>query len=270
MQVRNELSVITESLLNVNTTLTLLNNSVMETNKSVSAIERKLTKHDEQLNKLQSKLNSTASKVENIQDAIGSLPKMKDDIQATSEAVGELSFHFGDLTTRIKQLERKSLEQESRSRRNNLIFHGIKPAVKPAGAKPAGGKEKPAKEDCEKLVRDFIVNEMNMETSVVGNMKIARAHRMGKETSSKSRPVIVYFEEFKDKERVKKSGKELKGKSYSVAEDFPREVRIAREKLVIDLKKYKKEGKKCTILYPAKLLVEGEVVREIPLFPENA
>jgi len=68
---------------------------------------------------------------------------------------------------------------------------------------------------------------------------------------------------------VKKQGFTLKDKKSGFSEDFPKEIRAAREKLKEELKQMKKEKKKATILYPAKLFVEGKVVREIPVFEDT-
>ena len=46
-------------------------------------------------------------------------------------------------------------------------------------------------------------------------------------------------------------------------EDFPIEVRKARESLLPELRELKNKNKKATIVYPARLLCEGQIVKEV-------
>ena len=67
---------------------------------------------------------------------------------------------MGDLVDRVKVLEESAIDQETRSRRNNLLFHGIK---------------KEESEDCLKTVKLLVKEKCGITKDVI----VERAHRIG-------------------------------------------------------------------------------------------
>lgn len=61
---------------------------------------------------------------------------------------------------------------------------------------------------------------------------IDRTHRIGRFNPDKKRPIVVKFAFFKHKEAVLRSSYKLKNTNISVGEDFPRNVQLARKKLL--------------------------------------
>lgn len=61
--------------------------------------------------------------------------------------------------------------------------------------------------------------------------QIERAHKIGRFQANKSRPVVVNFCHFKDKESILASGSKLKSTDYAVREHFSLRIRQARKKL---------------------------------------
>lgn len=59
-----------------------------------------------------------------------------------------------------------------------------------------------------------------------------RAHRIGRHSCNRKRPIIVKFVSYKTKEAVLSKGRNFKGTDFSVAEDFSPAVRNARKHLV--------------------------------------
>ncbi|KAL8580629.1 hypothetical protein ACOMHN_043445 [Nucella lapillus] len=112
-----------------------------------------------------------------------------------------------ELKEKIDRLEDKMDDLEGRSRRNNLIFHGI--------PSPEGQTE--LWSDCEKAVRKVLREEMG----VAEDVELERAHRL-RGGGKSPRPIIACFSKFKDKERVLANRKMLREKKSSifVNEDF--------------------------------------------------
>ena len=116
-----------------------------------------------------------------------------------------------------KILKERLIHQESHSRRNNLRFHGL-PESKFDNAE-------------EKVLHFLRSHGMNFHPR-----SIERAHRLGNYSSGRTRPVIVRFLHFKDREVIwRKMGHGLIPPAYNkphVREDFPSEVEDARTKLL--------------------------------------
>lgn len=97
------------------------------------------------------------------------------------------------------------------------------------------------KENCPNIVHDIMKNTMKIPNA--DEIKLVRAHRLGKSTKDKSkpRPIIVKFHYFGDRRVVWKGRKNFKeSKSgITVAEDFPVEIEMNRKKLVPYLKSAK-------------------------------
>ena len=81
--------------------------------------------------------------------------------------------------------------------------------------------------------------------------------------------MVVIFDTFlcdyKARQDILLRAKHLKGTQFSINQDFPPEIRTARGQLWDDYKRARSEKLKAKIAFPAKLVVEGQVVRD--LFP---
>ena len=148
----------------------------------------------------------------------------------------------------IKTLAYKSIDQEARSRRNNLIFWGL--------------AENP-REDCFNLIRDFLHNQLDLDSE---GTYLARAHRLGvrkPNLRNQRRPIIVNFRDFRDTEVIMSRAYMLRSTRYSIDYDLPKEIGDARKRLWTESKQIRSSDPraKTQIVYPAKLLVDGKLVR---------
>ena len=110
-------------------------------------------------------------------------------------------------TNLLKTLAYKSIDQEARSRRNNLIFWGISENFD---------------ENCFSLVREFIKNHIDLDSD---RMYLARAHRLGQrkiDYRNPKRPIIVNFRDFCDVESIMSRAYMLKNSQFSVGYDLPK------------------------------------------------
>ncbi|KAK3094845.1 hypothetical protein FSP39_006988 [Pinctada imbricata] len=105
----------------------------------------------------------------------------------------------------------------------------------------------------EEVIKHFLSEEMG----ITDEIKFERVHRMGKPIPGKHRPIVAKFGSFKDKEMVRKAApRMLKGKTYGVNEQFPREVNERRKRLIPHLKEAKRQDKK-VVLKVDKLYIDN-------------
>ena len=93
-------------------------------------------------------------------------------------------------------------------------------------------------------------------------MYLARSHRLGPRKIG--RPIIVNFRDFCDTEAIMAKAYMLKGTPFSIDHDLPKEIIEARKHIWRELKEIRSHNHrvKYQIVYPAKLIVEGKVVRD--------
>ena len=152
---------------------------------------------------------------------------------------------------RIRLLEYKSIDLEARSRRNNLIFHGLAEF---------------RNENCSEFICQFVKDHFDIDVDVTA---ISRADRLGRFIGrGKRRPIIVVFQDYQLTENIIKQGLNLKNTRFSVSRDYPLEITRARKILLPKYKRTKKENPfaNVSIVYPAKLILSGRVASD--LFPE--
>ena len=150
-------------------------------------------------------------------------------------------------------LESKVLDQEARSRRKNLVFFGLKE------------EDNEDQHACKKKIYELAREKCKVDKEII----IERAHRLGTErqdSKSKPRPIIACFVDYNDKMLVKEGRKhfdKVKDKDLGIADDLPGPIRDAQKLLLPELKQAKLETKEAFIRFPAKLVINGKVVRSI-------
>lgn len=152
-------------------------------------------------------------------------------------------------TNMMKTLAYKSIDLEARSRRNNLVFWGLLENYK---------------ENCYHIIRDFIQRHLDLDAR---KMYLARAHRLGPRKiglRNPKRPIIVNFRDSCDTDMIMSRANMLRNTPFSVSYDLPKEINEARKKLWDELRSIKESKPRANfqILYPAKLIVDGKLVRD--------
>ena len=189
------------------------------------------------------------------------------DVKATNErllkaerTVKQLSESTQVNSRRIDLLAYKSIDIEARQRRNNLLFLGI-PEVR--------------NEDCLIVISEFLGDKLGLDADAI---TIQRAHRIGKPQHRQNvigravrirhRPLIVAFRDYQDVEPVLSHANRLQGTPFGVNRDYPQEIIAARKPLFKEKKslKAKQPNSSISIQYPAKLIVDGRVVKD--MFPD--
>ena len=81
-----------------------------------------------------------------------------------------------------------------------------------------------ANEKCTDKIFDFLTNELQIDDA--RNIKIDRAHRIGRFKRESKRPIVVKFNYHQDKLRVKQTAfVKLKDSDYGVSDQYPNEIR---------------------------------------------
>ena len=153
-----------------------------------------------------------------------------------------------NLNNENMKLKQQTNMLESYSRRNNLVIRGI--------AELDGGES-----TCEELAKKFFIDNMKLDKERVDKMRFVRCHRMGRVTPtptnrlSSSRPIIVRFCEFSDRQCVWDARTNLSNTQHSINENFSQDVEYNRRKLYPIYKLAKKSE-----AYQNKVSLRGDVL----------
>jgi ribA/ribD-fused uncharacterized protein len=152
---------------------------------------------------------------------------------------------YSDLLTKYNELNDRMVSLESYSRRDNLLFNGV--------------KEEP-NEDCAEKIYELL--ETTMGIAEARTMRLVRCHRLGKPPSTKtptgtqSRPrtIICRFNWYGDRQTVWKAKTQLKDTEYNIQEDFPKEI-MDKRKILTPIMYAAKRRKQTAFLVVDKLHV---------------
>ena len=127
----------------------------------------------------------------------------KKSIDEITEKVEYLSDVMIEENVKLKQ---KITHLENYSRRDNLTIRGI-PETKD--------------EICEAVVKRFCKEKLKLDTAFIDSIRIVRCHRLGERPQGNAkwtRPIIVRFYNFGDRQQVWSARSKLAGTSFGVAE----------------------------------------------------
>ena len=148
------------------------------------------------------------------------------------------------LIARVDDVNEKMYEFEQ-NKRNNLLFYGI----------PNDTRETPG------TLLEKISSIIKTTLSVSRDVPVSKASRVliGPDVSG-SRPVVVTFENYKDKEDVLRRGGAMKGSKIHVTEDMNKKTRDSRAELRRFIRAVKRNnpGANCVLHYD-KLYVDSKV-----------
>ena len=203
------------------------------------------------------KLNFLCSKMAAVETLTLEMSNVKNRLNEACDFIEELGVKMCNIEDRFSRQEVRLIDLEARSRRNNLLFTGIEEP------------DNETNEACEATLLDFLKNYMQLGDMVDG-IVFHRVHRLGKKrrgvTSNgdpwKPRHIIAGFRDFKVKEFVLSNSKVLKGTIHTIQQDYPQEIRSARGKLWNEYCQARANKLRASIAYPAKLIVEGKLVRD--------
>lgn len=214
------------------------------------------------------KTYSTDEKLDTIFTFLQTMSVANERIEKVEKSIHEMRSIQDKTINRINVLAYKSIDNEARQRRNNLIFYGISETVG---------------ENCLEVLCDFLGDKLGLDPDAIC---IQRAHRIGTRSYmrggrgqgrgqesyasvlGKHRPIIAAFRDYQDVELILSNAKNLKGTNYGINRDYPQEIVTARKELLKEMKllKERKPGSEISLRFPAKLIVDKRVYKD--KFPE--
>lgn len=227
----------------------------------LEGIEQKLS----QLDSIQSTVRNITSRLINIDEKVQSLEMKMMELEISrsydSQCVEEISkkqTEIDSMLSNLKRIEKQQAEHEqtvkadildlkTRSMRDNLLFYGI----------PEENNE--TNEGCVDKVLELIGGKLEIENAR-NDIKLHRAHRIGRYNASKTRPIVAKFVYYPDRERVLQNAKKL-SKPYGISQQYPQEIMDKRRRLIPIMTKARGENKEA-YLRGDKLYINGRLYRE--------
>ena len=202
--------------------------------------EEKLAKMKTQFDKkLTSLEHENTTKDVTIKQLTKDLEDAKTTLNYISQETTDLEKSVDDNRTAIKvsrddvnNVINKTDDLEDRSRRNNLVFFNVKEA------------EDGSNENCEQIIQQVLLsNNITGSDSVPW---IDRAHRLGpvsKKHEGKTRPIIVRFTYYRQKQAIIDRGNLLRHSPINMSEDYSRTTLDIHRKLLKAAKDAKQSNK---------------------------
>ena len=180
---------------------------------------------------LSKKIDDVSNVANSNTTAIAELRSEVNDLRADLTEVAKICSGLSRENAAIKQqnatLKEQHVSMEAYSRRNNLIVYGITEVQGESNI------------DCARSVRSFFKNALQLTDGEINLIGFERCHRLRSEIRG-TRPVIVRFTSYRDRELIWSKTSSLKGMfPLSMSEDFPSEVTFRRNKLYPIYKKAK-------------------------------
>lgn len=176
------------------------------------------------------KVSDIEVKVKNLESKVNAIENSRDFDTEAVEKINKKQKEIDELSSKLKKLETDQnktegdlkaqvLDIQCRSMRDNLIFYRL----------PEERDE--TDDDCVRKILTFIEDNLAIENAST-DIKLHRAHRMGRYNPSKIRPIIAKFAFFPDRERVRKNAGKLKDTNFGISQQYPKEIMDTRRKLV--------------------------------------
>ena len=191
-----------------------------------------------QLNSIQSSINSLTVKVNDmIETKFKTLESKVDTIEnsrtfdsKTVEALQKKQTEIDTLLSKMRKVETERTKKEQelkaqvldvqcRSMRDNLIFYRIPEEL---GETDDG---------CTRKILQLCEEKLEIENAT-RDIRLHRAHRMGRYTPTKVRPIVAKFAYYSDRELVRKNAGKLKDTPFGISQQFSKEIMETRKRLV--------------------------------------
>ena len=211
----------------------------------LAAIDTKIedikTEIKEKIDGLELKLHNSEERMKNMEDHLSE----EDSLESSGEQfmrAGQTEAASARMSKAVKDLRYRTLDQEARSRRNNILVFNV-----------AETEDEDVGNVLGLIIRDNL--------KVTSEVAIQRVHLLGRpKRDDKPRAIIACLRDYPDVDLLFRNAKHLKGSKLS--RDYPEEIRKARGRLEPARRKARRENKHAVIAYPAKLVVDKVVVKD--------
>ncbi|XP_070205220.1 GRIP and coiled-coil domain-containing protein 2-like [Littorina saxatilis] len=194
------------------------------------------------LRSMNSKFDDMSGDVKNLRESYVTLQEevkdLKEEVSELQNQNGQLQEYNISLEKRLGDMDKKTDDLECRSKRNNIIIHGME------------RRKDETSDECEAVLKEMITDKLELSEDV----QFDRVHRLSAKPNS---PVIARCTFYQDKVKMLRAKRKLQGSQIFIGEDFSMRVRDIRRKLLPHLKLARSEGKRATMVFDH-LLIEGK------------
>ncbi|XP_037518481.1 uncharacterized protein LOC119395575 [Rhipicephalus sanguineus] len=195
-----------------------IRDDLAELKNRLEVAEKSVSSFSTRMTKLETNVREIARKMDNFETLNNSVEKIQQTLMLQQEKLTEL---------------------EDRSRMSNLVVFGIDERAN----------------ETENVLRQKVIKEVFEDRLGVKCLSVARIHRLGKRPGK--RPVILFFQNYTEKQEVLRNCKKLKGTQISVQNDFSADT-LRKRKLLWQSAKVEKEQGKRVALVKDKLRVDSQ------------
>ena len=214
---------------------------ILDTVKPIPGIKDQLDGIVKDISTIKTTIQQHGTDISSLKNSVGSnqaeIKQCKSEVAALQKELQELKVEVAKATVwrkKNQELSQKVLDLESYSRRNNLLFYGIKETIG---------------ESCETLIFSFLEKEMDIKLDK-GSRPIQFAHRLGLKHTAAHRPIIARFTNVADAIAIFKKRLCLKSSTpvpsgdnrpnYYILQDYPDRINQVRQHLKYVLHEVKK------------------------------
>ena len=201
----------------------------------MNAVKEEMKQLKKDLNELKSSLTFSQKDIDDVKQKCY---KIEERLMGAEDYLAETNSCVDELYDQQDYLE-------NHSRRNNVKIMGI----------PENDDSKESWEESENKAIEAIRSRLK----IAQEMKVERAHRVGRpcppfrhiggaKVRSKPRLIIVKFQNWKDKEMVVKTARQMKPEGLKFYEDFSQRILQRRKELIPELIRKRKQGKKAFLV----------------------
>ena len=202
---------------------------------------------------LSDQISGVIKSVDFISNSIDELRKELKQTQVELKKTQMLEQEILVLKSQNRAIKQKVLDMENYSRKDNMLISGI---------------EEKENEDCRNLSKQFFKDRLKIKKDI----ELVRCHRLGKPGTS--RPLIIRFRLYEDRELVKRQQRLLKDTGIFLNDDLCNESKHRRDSLIPVLKEMKKVDIKAHMrgekLFSNGRLYTAENIHELPIDAHNA
>ncbi|XP_070564484.1 uncharacterized protein [Ptychodera flava] len=177
------------------------------------------------------------TQLNNMEDAIDEVRQTAEGNKERLKKMESLEDDVIRIEIEMKKLQTAKAEMEDRSKRNNLVFRGVRE------------DENETWEETEQKVKSLLSEKMN----ITDDIEFERVHRMSTGTrasaNSTGRPIVAMCSKYKDKEKILSKGKNLRGTDIFVEQQFSMETNFIRKKLFGKRKELVQQGIRAFVNY---------------------
>lgn len=205
----------------------------------VVTMENHFNRMDNEMSEIKQKVNTSSD----------TIVKIDRGLLEAHDRIKDVDRQMAHLRHENETLKEKSIQQQARSMRDNLIFRGIQDTYDP-------------EENTEETLVNFIKTELEIQDEI--NFHVV--HRLKPKPDKSPRGIVAKFERRKDKHRVLSAAiYKLKDKpNFGVHDQYPTEI-IERRKQLIPFLKDARQKQHRAVLKEDKLFIDGR--RFIPRGP---